>query len=91
MDKFGIFKLIGSLADFYKNQAHNFFGKQRDNGNTQKVDKPPTNFTQTDIKSTTQKDGTPQVLPKPLQENMIKVMTSHDEFIKRVKGCSKNG
>ncbi|MBE7089287.1 MAG: hypothetical protein E7362_00615 [Clostridiales bacterium] len=97
MDKFGIFKLLSSFMDFYsKNKNTNsntensnsspslnlsnvlssLFGK--DNSQSQ-----PLENSQVPQK---QKTSTQEVTAKPpLQNKMLAVMTSHDNFVKRVK------
>lgn len=91
MDKFGIFKLIGSLADFYKTHGYNFFSNNQNSKNLQKKEQNSVVLTDNASQNPRQPHAqtTPNVLPKPLQENMIKIMNGHDEFIKRVTSSVK--
>ena len=80
MDKFGIFKLLGSFLESYKALGEN------SNADLQKKDNPLSKI----LSSFTQKPNpaptpTPaQAVPLPLQSGMINTMKSHDEFVKRV-------
>ena len=86
MDKFGIFNLLSSFFNFYQqnkqsqdgsSEQFNFVNALSSLGKTQDT--------------TTQKEQNTQ--PKnnhiPLQASMLATMTSHDQFVKRVK--EKNG
>ena len=90
MDKFGIFKFISSLLEFYKNNppenkenstlsnGENFLSSllKPKNEETSKESQPKT------IKPQQKQPGLSFL---PLQEGMLKTMTSHDDFVKRVR------
>ncbi len=84
MDKFGIFNLLSSLA--------NASAPKNDASSDQK-NNPPLDFSGMINSLLSTKKDTPTTPPKnqppkefmPLQRSMLGVMTSHDEFIKRVK------
>lgn len=72
MDKFGIFKLLNSFFDFYKNNKDNFFttNKPENDANTVKTHEPlPAKNTSNFL---------------PLQTSMLKTIRSHEDFVKRV-------
>lgn len=73
MDKFGIFKLLNSFLDNYKNQATNTTAPDT------LLNGIETLFPK---KSNPPKPSDP---PYPLQKNMLSTMQSHDQFVKRVK------
>jgi len=86
MDKFGIFKLLNS-----------FFSLNDDKNTSSSPDKKnPEDALSAILSSLSNKNTdttpakpsaptTPERKTVPLQKNMISVMNSHDEFIKRVK------
>ena len=76
MDKFGIFKLLGSFLDAYKNQ------NQKPQENIDENQNPLLK-----ILSSKPNSAPPQktaYTAMPLQQNMLFTMHSHDEFVKRV-------
>ncbi len=75
MDKFGIFNLINSLITQYKSKPESSIG----------VENPP-ELPKNDKISTQKYSRTPYA---PLKEGMLKTMSSHDEFVKRVLNNSK--
>lgn len=98
MDKFGIFKLLNSFFDFYKN------------GNAQSSTPPPekTNasaaatserpnlleglfkgFNNAEPQQSDQQQKKKMPLPAPLQASMLNTIHSHDAFINRVKSGGK--
>ena len=85
MDKFGIFNLLSALSSLNgQNSAQNNGDK-----NQPVWDKLLSALTQN---INTKNTDTPQAVPpafKPLQSSMLSTMTSHDEFVKRVKEKNK--
>ena len=92
MDKFGIFKLLNSFFNFY--------GQKPPENQTENSDNGGQSFFAVSnlLKSLNNNSGTNNFNPSPtkpeqksppafmpLQANMLKTMSSHDEFIKRVK------
>ena len=80
MDNFGIFKLLGSLYDYLRNQtpqnnAASFDARPLFSSQKQNADPP----SPAEVKA---------ALP-PLQNSMLSVMSSHDAFVKRVKDKNK--
>lgn len=81
MDKFGIFKLVNSFFDFYKQNSNgsplpliNLFGGGE---NTEKK--------QTYSSNDKNNDQTKNSSPKPLQQQMLETIRSHDKLLERVK------
>ena len=83
MDKFGIFKLLGSFMDY--------FGKVKPNNDTQN---PSENKNVLDnlLGIFNKQNNTPSPsenkkipVAKPLQSSMLSTMNNHDNFVKRVK------
>ena len=85
MDKFGIFNLLSALSSLNGQNSQQETGEK-----TQPVlDKILTALTQN---INTKNTDPPQAVPpafKPLQSSMLSTMTSHDEFVKRVKEKNK--
>ncbi len=75
MDKFGIFNLINSLITQYKSKPEG----------SSNMDNPPT-LSKKDTVPTENRTIVPYA---PLKEGMLKTMSSHDEFVKRVLNNSK--
>ena len=93
MDKFGIFKLLNSFLNLYEqnksssgnssenNVLSNLLSSLAPQNNLEK----PNNFKPVEkMSSTATNTSTKKSLP-PLQNSMLATMTSHDEFVKRVK------
>ena len=76
MDKFGIFNLLGSFLDAYKNQA------QERPENTGENQNPLLKMLTNQNKTPSPQKPVPTMVP--LQQNMLSTMHSHDEFVKRV-------
>jgi hypothetical protein len=90
MDKFGIFNLLGSLLNQNSTQNQQNVG----NSNNQKTDLLSSLSSLFSNKLAENSTTTPETKkevrpifssPPPLQYKMIHTMTSHDEFVKRVK------
>ena len=92
MDKFGIFKLLNSFFNFYgqkppENQTENSDNGTQSSSVFSELLKSFSNNSATNTSNpapTKPEQKTPPAF-MPLQANMLKTMTSHDEFIKRVK------
>ena len=84
MDKFGIFKLLNSFFDYYKENKKDLPENINAifNGLTGKPEEKPVD------KNT----KAPEIKPMPLQHKMLSTIKSHDELVKRVleKQKSKN-
>ena len=83
MDKFGIFKLLNSFFNFYEQSKEN----STDNSPPFNVENLFSSLKDNQQKST---ENTPSVDREktplaPLQSSMLYTMSSHDEFVKRVK------
>jgi hypothetical protein len=75
MDKFGIFNLINSLITQYKSKPES----------SSSVENAPLLPKKDNIAT----EKRPSVPYAPLKEGMLKTMTTHDEFVKRVLNNSK--
>lgn len=81
MDKLGIFKLLNSFFDFYKNSSNgtstpfsNLFGQNSNQNNSS----PPS-------KQENKANGKGQAVPlAPIQNQMLYTLQNHDLFVKRV-------
>ena len=96
MDKFGIFKLLNSF--FNLNSGNNTNENEKNQNNSTPNDFNLSNFLNAFNTANTASDNTQpatdtkqtavnhkeRILP-PLQSSLLKTMTSHDEFVKRVK------
>ncbi len=72
MDKFGIFKLLNSFFDFYKNNKDDFFTADKsEKGGC--AEKKESSF-----------EENKKLNFIPLQSSMLKTMNSHEDFVKRV-------
>ncbi len=81
MDKFGIFKLLNSFLDFYKQNSNgdktfSFFPKSEKPTSLEQAstEKPVSSFSKNQ---------------QPLQEQMLSTIRSHDAFVKRVNSKSQ--
>lgn len=87
MDKFGIFKLLNSFFSFYgqksQNQQENAFEQSEKNSDL--FSNLVNNLVNKSSNTRPQPDTNTQHAQKPLQTDMLKTMSSHEEFIKRVK------
>ena len=84
MDKFGVFRLLNSFLDFYKNNQ-----PQNDNGVKSGIfDLFSTlsgkNFTDKTANGKSQ-DGKTQIARPPIVNPMLKIMQDHDAAVKRIK------
>lgn len=81
MDKFGIFKLVNSFFEFYKQNSNGSplpsFNLFRGGENAEKTQNAPTN----DKSNGQIQRGS----PKPLQQQMLETIRSHDKLLERVK------
>lgn len=89
MDKFGIFKLITSLFDFYKQNKTENDSDSDINSKESSFETPKKQNEQTipnSKKETSPNDSRklPNYAAVPLKSQMIKTITSHDELVKRV-------
>ena len=83
MDKFGIFKLLNSFFNFYEQSKENSL----DNSSPFKVENlfsSPKEKEEKRTENTKSLEAT-NAPPAPLQSYMLYTMSSHDEFVKRVK------
>lgn len=81
MDKFGIFNLLSSLSNLNGQKST----QENSEKNQSAWDKILSALTQNvNTQNTDKKQDTPPAF-KPLQSSMLSTMTSHDEFVKRVK------
>ncbi len=80
MDKFGIFKLLSSLFDFYNKNPSAFSTKKDDS-----IPPQPS----AEVKASPQKEGILKDEFLPLQQNMLSTMKTHDDFVRRVKEKNK--
>lgn len=86
MDKFGIFNLLNSFLNLNGNN-------QQPNTNNESTSPQPENnglnalfsAIKGDNNAKTKPSATTQTISKPLQSDMLKTMTNHDEFVRRVK------
>ncbi len=101
MDKFGIFKMLSSLFDFYKSQNENSKPISTDNSTSSPLDmikglsslfsnKTPLGENSTQKNNFYSHNVANKTPPQkkdflPLQQGMISVMKNHDDFVKRVK------
>ena len=84
MDKFGIFKLLNSFFNFYEQNKENFTQKSSGlnlDSLLSSFSKPP----QKESETATTKEPIQKTPYPPLQASMLYTMSSHDEFVKRVK------
>ncbi len=104
MDKFGVFKILSSLFDFYKSQNENSKPIFTDNSTSSPLDMIKglsslfSNKTPVENNSTQKENSLSHNLESkkpsqekdflPLQQGMISVMKNHDDFVKRVKDKS---
>lgn len=82
MDKFGIFNLLNSLFSANPSQTNG------DSQNTSKENSILSSLFSSDNQPQPPKEKTPEPF-LPLQASMVSTMTSHDEFVKRVKEKNK--
>ena len=98
MDKFGIFKLLNSFFDFYKNGNAQSSPPPADKTNSSSAassERPNLleglfkgfNNAQPQQNTPPQKEKIP--VPAPLQVSMLNTIHSHDAFINRVKSGGK--
>lgn len=98
MDKFGIFKLLNSFFDFYKNENAQPSASAADKTNPSdaaRTERPNLleglfkgfNNAQPAQSNPPCKEKTP--VPAPLQASMLNTIHSHDAFINRVKSGGK--
>ena len=96
MDKFGIFKLLGSFMDFYtKNKNSAFSGEETPAQNGEKGINTLGDVLSAVIGKSKNADAgfsakpNPRDLPKPprapLQNSMLYVMKRHDDIVNRIK------
>ncbi len=68
MDKFGIFKLLNSFYDYYKQNTENQSTETQNTPEEKEIAKPTPSISPS----------------KPLQTSMLKTISSHDEIVHRV-------
>ena len=77
MDKFGVFNLINSLLNVYKNQKKDFSPLINAENKESSLKTPA-------VKSDTER------VKNTLGDKILETAASHDEFIKRVKKAQQN-
>lgn len=90
MDNLGIFKLLNSFFNFYQNlKSENSQSSSQENSPSFSFDKifGAEKSKATKIEKTARPASAPNTPPQkpPLQEGMLSLIRSHDEFVKRVQ------
>ena len=86
MDKFGIFKLLGSFMDIYNKSKKNDGSAEIKNTNSAAENIFSSLFNAGQKTDPIKKER----VPDPLQSGMLATMRSHDEFVRRVKENAKH-
>ena len=95
MDKFGIFKLLNSFLNFCQQNkgdlAQNSVQNKEQFNLANLVNSLTKNSTESGKKEVKTSPSTPPLINQtaPLQQSMLSTMTSHEQFVKRVKEKNK--